>query len=74
MRAARRTYLTAPPAIRLLLRSARAAQQAWGGQAPLPASLNAPYSVAVLPTGQLAIVDNVENAILLARFLIQAGL
>ena len=34
----------------------------------LPASLNAPYSVAVLPTGQLAIVDNVENAILLARF------
>jgi sugar lactone lactonase YvrE len=37
-------------------------------QGPLPASLNFAYSVAVLPTGVLAIVDEVENAVLLASF------
>ena len=34
---------------------------------PLPASLKCPRSVAVLPTGELAIVDYVENAVLIAR-------
>jgi streptogramin lyase len=35
---------------------------------PLPASLNAPYGVTVLPTGDLAITDTGENAVLLGRF------
>jgi hypothetical protein len=34
----------------------------------LPASLNAPYGVTVLPTGDLAITDTGENAVLLGRF------
>ena len=35
---------------------------------PLPASLNAPHGLAVLPTGDLVITDFVENAILLGKF------
>jgi hypothetical protein len=33
----------------------------------LPASLNVPYDVTVLPTGELVIVDTLENAILIAH-------
>jgi hypothetical protein len=35
---------------------------------PLPGSLNGAYGVAVLPMGDLAILDYVENAVLLASF------
>ena len=34
---------------------------------PLPAALNVPYSIAVLPTGELAIVDTVENSVLIGH-------
>ena len=34
----------------------------------LPASLNEPHGVVVLPTGELAIVDASENAVLIAHF------
>ena len=33
----------------------------------LPASLNRPRGIAVLPTGELAIVDSVENAVLIGH-------
>jgi sugar lactone lactonase YvrE len=35
---------------------------------PLPGSVNGPIDVALLPTGELAIVDTVENAVLIANF------
>ena len=34
---------------------------------PLPAALNVPYSIVVLPTGELAIVDTVENSVLIGH-------
>jgi hypothetical protein len=35
---------------------------------PLPASLNDVSGVAVLPTGEIAVIDDQENAVLIARF------